>query len=332
MSESKEKTKPKERKSIFPLLAFLSFIAVALAMIGTTEPAPDTITLEESKPFLGDNLIAPLIEPDTNTKSSAAESRALQAPNNLVIDNISQDETQEGRHVIKTATMHIDVVEIDVLARDIELMIADFDASIVHSDISQDQNFNTSGIISIRVPVKNFERAMAHIRGEAIQVHHETISTEDVSEVFVDQEARLKSLKAQEEQILATVLPLATSVEEIIQVQEYLSDIRAEIEIIETRLSNLKDKTEYSTITIFITEASREIKETHWDPTGVAIDSFNTLIQRSQTIIDQLIALSISSLPIILATVIAIGVCYTIIKKTYLTTLRWRTKRNNRKK
>ncbi len=105
--------------------------------------------------------------------------------------------------------------------------------------------------MTVRVPADKFSEAIDEIRKSASRVIVETVKSDDVTEEFIDVEARLKAKRSLEAQFLE-IMKRANSVADALDVQSKLSDVRAEIEKIEGRLRFLQNQTSLSTIKIRI--------------------------------------------------------------------------------
>lgn len=110
-------------------------------------------------------------------------------------------------------------------------------------------NSRDSVAMTIRVPADKFGAALDEIRQTASRVIVETVKGEDVTEEFVDIEARLKAKKALEEQFLE-IMKRANSVEDALNVQRQIAEVRGEIEQIEGRKRFLENQASFSTIKI----------------------------------------------------------------------------------
>ena len=115
------------------------------------------------------------------------------------------------------------------------------------------------------------------------------MSGQDMTEDYVDLESRLTNLRAEEKQYLI-ILKEATTVEDLLNVSDYLSAVQGEIETIEGRLKYLDSQTNFSTITISIyEEASLVVPTSDWRPFEVVEKAFNRLIIVLQGFFDLLI-------------------------------------------
>jgi hypothetical protein len=103
--------------------------------------------------------------------------------------------------------------------------------------------------MTVRVPAERFGEALDEIRTTATRVVIETVKGQDVTEEFIDIEAQLKAKKALEEQFMA-IMKRANSVEDALEVQSQLADVRGEIERIEGRKRFLENQSSLSSIKV----------------------------------------------------------------------------------
>jgi hypothetical protein len=101
----------------------------------------------------------------------------------------------------------------------------------------------------IRVPTEKFQSTLDAISKGVEYFDEKTISRQDVTEEFVDLNARLKAKRALESRYLA-LLAKAKKVKEMLEIERELSEIREGIERAEGRLKYLNNKVSLSTFTI----------------------------------------------------------------------------------
>jgi hypothetical protein len=110
----------------------------------------------------------------------------------------------------------------------------------------------------LRVPADRFETALAALRSLGRGAEREQVTGQDVTEEFIDLEARIRTERALESQLL-DILRSTRSVSEMMEVHGRLADVRGEIEKMEGRRRFLDDQTTLSTIRLAISgPASRE--------------------------------------------------------------------------
>jgi hypothetical protein len=101
----------------------------------------------------------------------------------------------------------------------------------------------------IRVPATQFGSALDQIRSTGSRVLQEKITGQDVTEEFIDLEARIKTQKALELQFLE-IMKQAHKVEDALEVQRQIAEVRTDIEKLEGRKRFLENRASLSTITV----------------------------------------------------------------------------------
>ena len=123
-----------------------------------------------------------------------------------------------------------------------------------------------SASLVIRVPAGHFEEVRAGIRKLGVRVESESFEAQDVTREYVDQEARLRSLRAQETQYLA-IMKRAVSVKETLEVSEKLSGVRGQIEQQQAEFNALSKQVETVAISMSLhTEADVSVFGLNWRP------------------------------------------------------------------
>lgn len=108
-----------------------------------------------------------------------------------------------------------------------------------------------SALVTIRVPSSRFDDALSQLKHLDGEVVTSSVDAKDVTDQFVDLNARLSALKAQEQQYL-TLLARASTVDEILKVQNALVSTRTQIEQLQGQVNSLKTRIDFSTITMSI--------------------------------------------------------------------------------
>lgn len=172
--------------------------------------------------------------------------------------------TDSGPSIIKTASVELEVERdgLDDATRD-AISIAGRHGGFVLSTATDTERTSSSTVV-VRIPASSFERALGDL--EALgEVKSEEISGEDVSQEFVDLEARTRNLEAQEK-VLLRLMDRSVSVSDSIRVQRELQGVQLEIERLTGRLRFLKDQADMGTISIAFVEAGAPGNK---PPTGV---------------------------------------------------------------
>jgi len=105
--------------------------------------------------------------------------------------------------------------------------------------------------VTVRVPAEKFQEFLDQARGFAVRVSGETTSGQDVTEEFIDLEARVRTERALEAQYLE-ILKEAKNVKDALEVHARLGEVREQIEKAEGRRRFLESQTELSTVKVSI--------------------------------------------------------------------------------
>src|SRR6202011_3293944 len=108
-----------------------------------------------------------------------------------------------------------------------------------------------------RVPASQFNASVEEIRhvgGDLSKVRQEKISGQDVTEEYIDVEARIKTKKALEAQFLE-IMKQAHKVSDALEVQSELANVRTDIERMEGRRRYLDNQSSLSTISVTLQPA-----------------------------------------------------------------------------
>ena len=190
-----------------------------------------------------------------------------------------QAQIPQERLIIRTAELNIVVADTEASLSAITEMIEANGGWVVNSNLYQYSENAKSGNITVRVPVAGFNSALEAIKGLAVEVTSESSSGQDVTEEFVDLSSRLENLEATAGRV-RNFLDEATDVEEALAVNQELSRLEGEIEVIKGRMQYLSQSAGFSTISINLTPdiAAQPLETQTWQPGVVVRESFETLV------------------------------------------------------
>lgn len=160
-----------------------------------------------------------------------------------------------GDRIVRDGTMRVRVEE-DTFdgAFDRLVELADrFGGTVLASDASTADDGSTSGTVTVRVPAGDFDDLLVAV-GRVGEVEQRSVTAEDVSDEYVDLEARLRHNQAQERFYLS-LLDRAEDVDDAIAVQQRVEGIQQTIEQIEGRLRFIDERTSFSRLTVELFEA-----------------------------------------------------------------------------
>jgi hypothetical protein len=210
------------------------------------------------------------------------------------------------RMVVFTAKIELEVGDVDSTLEDLQALAVDYEGFI-----SAVNTRSGTGAITIRVPQARFYDAVSDVE-EFGEVLNRDIKGEDVTENYVDLQARLSNLENQEER-LNEVLTLGHTVDDVLKVEKELERVRGEIERLIGEIQYLDSRVELATITVLL-NVSTELKA-NWLPKVDLRTPVSTGLSAFYTIIQGLLSITIAVGPFIL-----IGVPAYYIYKRYIPT------------
>jgi hypothetical protein len=156
----------------------------------------------------------------------------------------------------------------------------------------------------VRVPVAQFNQAVTDIRAAGIRVVQEKMTGQDVTEEFMDLEARVKNQKALEAQFIEIMMRAGT-VEDALNVQRELANVRTEIEKLEGRRRFLENQSSLSTINVTLQTPTQIVNATgFWYNVKSA---FADGVDAAAEVILFLIRAFVALLPIVLLIFLPVG-------------------------
>jgi len=161
---------------------------------------------------------------------------------------------------------------------------------------------NLKAQLTIMVPAAKFEETLDALRKLAVDILGESVSGQDVTEEYVDLEARLRNLEATEKELrelLATVRERSGKAEDIMAVYRELTSIRDEIERVKGRMKYLEQMTAFSTIVVNLTPSvlAQPVAPTTWKPALTLWRASRALVKVFQFLVDATIWIIIVVVP-----------------------------------
>lgn len=200
--------------------------------------------LSEQKPL---SAVAVEKSISTTEESSAAapqvkDSRSIDKPKNEPV--ITTEKIAEK--IIKNAEISFEVKDFNKSTLSIKDIVKSHGAYISNENQTNNK-YNLTNILVIRVKSENFEKLLDALKKESIHLDYNNMTAQDVTAEFVDVQAHIKAKKEVETQYY-DVLKKARTVSEIMDVQNAIGQMRAEIDSYEGQLKLMQDQVSYSTI------------------------------------------------------------------------------------
>lgn len=137
---------------------------------------------------------------------------------------------------------------------------------------SRDDQGLVHASLTLRVPAEAFDRTMTEISAMGEMISSQ-VNTSDVGSEYVDLEARLRHLQA-EEAFYLSLIGQAKTVQEMVTIREHLSSIQLEKEQVQGRMNFLDRQVAYSTLTLSVDEVEPGEEGGFWNSVGRAFRAF----------------------------------------------------------
>ncbi len=194
------------------------------------------------------------------TYDSASQKSESGSGGELEMDTSGTPLLPEGRKLIRNITMQVETEEFDKMISGINAKLSEAGGYIEQSDISgtslnyRGEPVPRYGNITARIPNDKLDRFVGAV-SDSGNVTNKSESTQDVTLQYSDVESRKKSLEIEQERIWQ-FLEKAESIDTVITLEQRLSDIRYQLESMESQLRLYDNQVDYSTVYLSISEVT----------------------------------------------------------------------------
>ena len=222
---------------------------------------------------------------------------------------VLESEAISSRKLIKEISLSVETKDYDNYIENIRKNVTSSGGYIESSNEYVYDDFR-SFTATIRIPVGETDN-FTEFASKGVTVTERSESVEDVTEKYVDIEARIKVYEAEEESLIE-IMKQAENVTDLISVKERIADVRAQIESYTAQLKSLENQTDYSTITIDVDEVEREVEnEGYWSSIwNDIVDGFENVGEAIVVIF----AFIISAIPYLLVPAVVAVVTLVVIR------------------
>lgn len=204
--------------------------------------------------------------------TSAAASQELAAEEGKSSELAEFDETAEeggsaqtpevqetARKLIRNVNLEVETETFDDLLSTVRKRTEQFggyiEESYTYNGSSYSGNRRRNANLTIRVPAEHLDEFLENM-AEVSNVISRNESVTDVTLQYVDMESHKKALLAEQERLL-DLLTRAESIEDIISLEERLSEVRYQLESMESQLRVLENQVSYSTVYLYVNEVMK---------------------------------------------------------------------------
>lgn len=203
----------------------------------------------------------------------------------------------QDRKIIQNADLELAVADFDQAFRDIVFLAEASGGYVENSNVWVGDRDRKGGHLRLRVPRENFTRVLTQIE-EKGRVLHKNIYGQDVTQAYVDTEARLNALTLQEQRLL-TILGKANTVGEVLQVESELGRVRSQIESLTATLRNYDRLVGLSTIAVNLVPPKEEPPAPAGDFWSRLVETFLRSLRGLAHLAERLVLFVVSLAPVV---------------------------------
>ena len=208
------------------------------------------------------------VPPGGGLAASGGEAAVMEAPEAAAQDGLnfsasSAEETRtyagEDAKLIQRAEVAVQVTDFTAAENELDALVEScmgyYESTSVQGGGYYDQNAARYGSYVVRVPKERYEALLSSVGdvGHVVSLHRDA---EDVGETYFDMESRLRTQETKRERLLA-LLERAENMEDIISLENALSEAEYQIEQYSTQLRRYDSLVDFATVTIAMEEVIR---------------------------------------------------------------------------
>ena len=214
--------------------------------------------------------------------ASVGKATRISNPGGIAAPQQKQQTTE--RLIVRTGRLSVVSNDVRKSVGDMSSYVVGIGGFVVSSNV-QGTSDNPSATLEVRVPVDKFQESVEKAKTAGLRVTSESLTGEDVTEDFVDTQARIKNLQASEMQF-AEIMKKAQKISDVLEVQQQLERVRGDIDVAQGHAQYLEKSAKMSSITIYFAtdEAQLPVVDpvNNWNPLTIIKNAFRSLVGLAQ--------------------------------------------------
>ena len=231
----------------------------------------------------------------------------------------AEEPAENPDKIIYSADVTVETTDFEAGLSGVDALVKQYGGWVESSSINGSNYYDSargnqktrSASYTLRIPSARFQELLGSL-SDLGNVPYSHVYTENVTARYYDTQARLTAYSAQETRLLE-MLDLAETVEDVIAIEEKLTEVRYEIESLQSTLNNWDRHVSYSTVNLNLNEVREytpepQVKITFWDRLGEALaDGFDGA--------GEFLLLLVSMLPVLLILAVIALILFWIIRR-----------------
>ena len=194
-----------------------------------------------------------------DVEGSVTEDSATGGSVHTQVQSSANSKPTGNRKIVKTANIGIRTKEYDVFMTALNQKLEQYGGYV---EASEEYNYSTASNrnanMRVKVPAESLDKFIEELSVIGTVVS-KSITSSDITDSYISVESRIKALETEEETLLG-ILEKAETLSDVIELQDRLSQVRAELETMEKQKQSYDGMVSYSGITLDINEVDRVVE------------------------------------------------------------------------
>ncbi|MCL2051688.1 MAG: DUF4349 domain-containing protein [Lachnospiraceae bacterium] len=186
--------------------------------------------------------------------SSLRQNATQNAPDSTAVSDLA------FRKLIRDANLNVETEEFDFLLSDIQFRVESLGGYMENFNTSNNSRFGYGGVqsrnayMTIRIPADSYDSFINMVSNISnVLYHYESIR--DVTLQYADTESRKEALEVEHDRLLE-LLARAESIEDILLLEQRMSEVRYHMEWLGSQLKTFDNLVAYSTVSLSVQEVT----------------------------------------------------------------------------
>ena len=188
---------------------------------------------------------------------AVAETWAPEAPAGSTLSSMSDSAAQEvntDQKLIKRVEMEAETEDLEALLPQLMAEISGLNGYVESQEVYNGSSYSSyryrNAQLTIRVPAENLDKLVSQVKGASnVVIYNESV--EDVTLTYVDMETRIMVLTAERDRLLE-LMEKAESISDLLEIEARLTQVRGNLESINSQLKVLQNQVSYATVQLYI--------------------------------------------------------------------------------
>lgn len=180
----------------------------------------------------------------------------------------------ENRKLIQTIRISAETEDMDALLGQLNTRIAEYSGYVegqnIHNGSAYSNRRYRNAELTLRIPAANVEAFLNQV-SQISNIVSSNKTVEDITLKYVSTESRMKALQTEESRLLE-LLAKAETMDDLLTIERYLTDVRSELEMVTSSLRVYDNRVDYATVYLSVSEVKEYTDvsepETVWERIG----------------------------------------------------------------